>query len=269
MILPGRTARLRRPGLLLARLVGRVRHDFGRSFVSFLVTDKEIRGRRQQPRLRSRLPCSPPRRTRHRAAPLLAERDARPPRPRGGVGRPDPLGPRRGRLVGALDREGRLGRRVQGLRRRFPRRPRLRAAGGLPRGVRRGGLHVPAEGLLLAGPDLRLRRLRRRPGGRAPQPGRRARRRLRREVQQLRAASSSGARRSAPGTRTFRGRASSTRLQAAPVRWLGRLAVDGSIGEEIDFAGARRGHGGQVGGERRSCGPPTTSSSTFAGRSAG
>jgi hypothetical protein len=35
-------------------------------------------------------------------------------------------------------------------------------------------------------------------------------------------------------------------LQAAPVRWLGRLAVDGSIGEEIDFAGARRGHGGKV-----------------------
>jgi hypothetical protein len=35
-------------------------------------------------------------------------------------------------------------------------------------------------------------------------------------------------------------------LQAAPVRWLGTIAVSGSIGEEIDFVGARRGHGGRA-----------------------
>jgi hypothetical protein len=37
-------------------------------------------------------------------------------------------------------------------------------------------------------------------------------------------------------------------LQAAPVGWLGTIAVSGSIGEEIDFVGARRGHGGRVAG---------------------
>lgn len=35
-------------------------------------------------------------------------------------------------------------------------------------------------------------------------------------------------------------------LSAAPVRWLGRISVNGSIGEEIDFAGARPGHGGRT-----------------------
>jgi hypothetical protein len=35
-------------------------------------------------------------------------------------------------------------------------------------------------------------------------------------------------------------------LSAAPVRWLGRVSLEGSIGEEIDFAGARRGHGGRT-----------------------
>ncbi len=35
-------------------------------------------------------------------------------------------------------------------------------------------------------------------------------------------------------------------LSAAPVRWLGRVSLEGSIGEEIDFAGARRGHGGRA-----------------------
>ncbi|MRR11483.1 hypothetical protein EG835_03180, partial [bacterium] len=37
-------------------------------------------------------------------------------------------------------------------------------------------------------------------------------------------------------------------LSAAPVRWLGRLSLEGAIGEEIDFAGARRGHGGRAAG---------------------
>ena len=35
-------------------------------------------------------------------------------------------------------------------------------------------------------------------------------------------------------------------LNAAPVRWLGRVVLEGSIGEEIDFDGARRGHGGRT-----------------------
>jgi len=35
-------------------------------------------------------------------------------------------------------------------------------------------------------------------------------------------------------------------LQTAPVGWLGRITVDGAIGEEIDFVGARRGHGGRT-----------------------
>lgn len=37
-------------------------------------------------------------------------------------------------------------------------------------------------------------------------------------------------------------------LSTAPVRWLGRISLEGSIGEEIDFTGARRGHGGRVAG---------------------
>ncbi|MBK9375058.1 MAG: carbohydrate binding family 9 domain-containing protein [Holophagales bacterium] len=37
-------------------------------------------------------------------------------------------------------------------------------------------------------------------------------------------------------------------VSTAPVRWLGRISVDGSIGEEIDFVGARRGHGGRTAG---------------------
>ncbi len=37
-------------------------------------------------------------------------------------------------------------------------------------------------------------------------------------------------------------------LSAAPVRWLGRVSLEGAIGEEIDFAGARRGHGGRAAG---------------------
>ncbi len=35
-------------------------------------------------------------------------------------------------------------------------------------------------------------------------------------------------------------------LNAAPVRWLGRVVLEGAIGEEIDFDGARRGHGGRT-----------------------
>ena len=35
-------------------------------------------------------------------------------------------------------------------------------------------------------------------------------------------------------------------LSTAPVRWLGKIVLEGAIGEEIDFVGARRGHGGKT-----------------------
>ena len=37
-------------------------------------------------------------------------------------------------------------------------------------------------------------------------------------------------------------------LAASPSRFLGNLKLNGSLGEEVDFVGARRGHGGYVGG---------------------
>ena len=65
VILPGPNGSRPAPtGLLLDGWpIGRVRQDFGNSFASFLVTDREIEGGGAQPGLRPRLPVAAERRT--------------------------------------------------------------------------------------------------------------------------------------------------------------------------------------------------------------
>src|SRR5258708_668191 len=72
--------------------------------------------------------------------------------------RPETAEPRRRFVVVTLDQDVGLLHRVRRLRRRLPRRQRLRAAGRLPQQLRGAGLHLAPEGLLLQ-PPPRLRRV--------------------------------------------------------------------------------------------------------------
>ena len=76
--------------------IGRGRQDFGNSFASFLLTDREIEGGGHNRVARPRLPVAAERRRHgHRAAPGQRLADPGPPRPRRGVGRAGSRLPRR------------------------------------------------------------------------------------------------------------------------------------------------------------------------------
>ncbi len=243
-----RRVELSRAGLLLDRRLGRVRRDIGSSFVSLLYCRARDRRRRLEPRLRSRLRVAADRPGHdHRAAALEHIADARPPRPRRRVGRPLSQRPCRPPLVEPLD--GDVGHllRVSRLRRRIPRRQRLRAAGRLPVGIRRARLHLPLEGPRR--PPIARLRLGRLPSGPGREdhaaPGGR-RQRPRRAAQHLRAARARGPR-PALGSRALSACTGSAPIsRSAPATSSRASDLRGQFGDEVDFANDRLGDGGTL-----------------------
>ena len=247
----GRRLRLRAAGLRVdgGRRPGAAR--LRRLLRGLLCTDREIDGRRPQPRRRTRLPVAAERSDPVTGQFLWSEtEDAGPARSLAAWDGAELVGLRRDALlVGATSTSYDLVRARARLRRRLPRRRRLRPAGRLPRAATAAAAcaSIP-KGLLPLRARLRLRR-----------PVRRDRRRPARAT-----ATPRSVRRSAAGNLNLVGRGvrpgdpgrrraarpaarSSSSVQIDPGRRWPRIGVDGTFGEQIDFANAREGTGASIG----------------------
>jgi hypothetical protein len=226
--------------------VARLRRDIGRSVVSLLATDREIRGGGYNRVLGSGFPMASPRPGHHhRAGPLQPHGDAGSARPRGRMERPAAQRPRHRSLVQPPDADSRLVRRRQGFLGRVPDLQRVRAPGRLPLGLRGGGPHLPAGGIPAPHPHLRHREgqedregalINREYSFGAGMDGRfNSFMRFRYGFSRVRAGEVI-----VPRQRLY------YNLNASPTRWLNDVSLQGYVGEDADFDNARPGTGADV-----------------------
>ena len=238
----------------------RAKRDIGRSFIGVLVTDREAQIRRQpQPRRRPRFPVAA---EGHRGVTgQWLYSDTRTPN------RPDLADEWTGQSMtshaascsGATTRRSSIPPRIfkdvgDGFRAETGFVPQV----GLPRSVRRRRLDLQADRLRLEAAHLRERRSSGGSGGRVDRPRRSARGRDEHALERLHAVPLHRRRHSRRRSRRSGGSSSATSRSSARRGACRLLSIDGTTGQEIDFANARPGTGTTMNVRRRSIRPITS-----------